>query len=298
MTTPDPREQVTEAARGLAAGGRYSLGRLGLDAILWVGLASVGEASGHPAVVLVCAFLIGAFPLHDVLVHGHEAMHGNASRHAGLNAAVLWATHALVGISGRAHRSFHFDHHRFVGTDRDPEHRIHGAVGGRTTWRGLLRIVALAHLFVNGHVWRGAVTRVTVAQVAVDLLGACALHIALIAALGPRLWLVYGVIPAVTGLPLVAALRAAAEHLSPRVEDLAGTRLYRARRMGQLAWSNVDHHVEHHLAPAVPFHRLPELRERLQPLYRERGIEMDPGLFRTALTVTADALAGGGADRN
>jgi fatty acid desaturase len=280
----DPALQMAgHAARDLTQGPRWSLLRIGVDLALMAGLAALSEGVAHPALTALIVAFIGAVPLHDLLVHGHEAMHGNASRDARLNAAVLWFTHALVGISGRAHRSFHFDHHRFVGTPRDPEHRIHGAIEGRTTWRGAFRVVALAHLFVNGHRWRGAVTHVTSAQIAVDLLGSVALHAGLIALFGPRLWMMYGVLPAMTGLPLIAALRAAAEHLAPRPVDLQNTRAYRARRLGQLWWSNVDHHVEHHLCPSVPYDRLPELRRRLQPLYAERGVALDHGLFRTAM---------------
>ncbi len=255
------------------------------------GAAGLAEWVGHPIWIALTALWIGAFPLHDVLVMGHEAMHGNASRNRGVNGFVLWLSHALVGISGRAHRAFHFDHHRFVGGPKDPELRIHGAVEGRTTWRGLLRIVFLAHPFVNGHPWRGAVTRVTGTQVVVDLLGAVGLHVLLVVLLGPRLWLLYGVIPATTGLPLIAALRAAAEHLAPRRHDWVRTRAYRARWIGQLAWSNVDHHVEHHLFPAVPFHRLPTLRRRLAKHYEDAGLEIDHGLFRTAFQVTMHAMS-------
>jgi fatty acid desaturase len=283
-------EAAGRAGRDLTQGPRWSLLRVALDLGLMVGLAMLSESVGNPLLTAVVVFLIGAIPLHDLLVHGHEAMHGNASRDPRLNAFMLWFTHALVGISGRAHRSFHFDHHRFVGTPRDPEHRIHGAIEGRTTWLGALRVVALAHVYVNGHLWRGAVTRVSGREVALDLLGAGVLHAVLLGLLGPRLWLLYGFLPASTGLPFIAALRAAAEHLAPRPVDLRSTRAYRARRAGQIWWSNVDHHVEHHLCPAVPYHRLPELRRRLQPLYAERGLELDHGLFRTAMTVAHHAL--------
>jgi fatty acid desaturase len=278
------------AARGLGDGPRYSVPRIGLDLVGWAAAVVAAEAVGHPVAIATAVALIGAFPLHDLLVHGHEAMHGNASRRRWLNGAVLWFTHALVGISGRAHRAFHFDHHRFVGTERDPEQRIHGELSGRSVFWGTLRVAALAHLFVNGHPWRGAVARVTPGQVAVDLVGAVVLHTVLIAAFGGRLWLLYGVLPAVTGLPLVAALRAAAEHLAPRATDLQHTRLYAARRVGQLAWSQVDHHVEHHLCPGVPWHRLPELRRRLLPHYRELGVQVDQGLFRTAMRAAGESL--------
>ena len=282
--------EATGAARDLTAGPRYSAPRLLVDLLAIVGLAWLSETVGNPVLTGLVVVFIGAAPLHDVLVHGHEAMHGNASRNPWVNAFILWFTHALVGISGRAHRSFHFDHHRFVGSDRDPEHRIHGTVDGRTTWMGAFRVVALAHVFVNGHRWRGAMTRVEPMHIALELLGAVLLHAGLIALFGPWNWLVYGVLAASTGLPMVAGLRAAAEHLAPRPTDVVHTRAYRALRVGQWAWSNVDHHVEHHLCPQVPYHRLPELRRRLLPVYAEHGVSIDVTLFRTAMRVSYDAL--------
>lgn len=273
-------------ARGLERGTRWSAARVVLDVALVIGLAACSELVGHPAVTLLAILLIGAFPLHDVLVHGHEAIHGLASRSRRVNAALLWCTHALVGLSGRAHRAFHLDHHRFLGTADDPERRLHG--GGRHLIVGVIRIVGLSHAAVNGHAWRGSRTRITGGQVAADLVGAALLHAVLLGALGPRLWLLYLVLPATTGLPVIAAVRALTEHLAPRPEDLVGTRASAARRVGQVLWSNVDHHVEHHLGPQIPWHRLPALRERLAPLYAEHGVAVDHGLFRTAWRVLGE----------
>ena len=278
-------EEVRQASQGLTAGARWSVPRLGVDLALIVGMAAAAEAVGHPVATGVAAVLIGAFPLHDVLVHGHEAIHGLASRDRRVNALILWVTHALVGISGRAHRAFHLDHHRFLGTAEDPERRVHGG-GGPIA--GTLRVVLLSHWFVHASATR---TVVRPSEVAADLEGAVALHAALIVAVGPWLWGAYLVLPALTGLPVIAAARALTEHLAPRPNDLVQTRASAARRLGQLAWSNVDHHVEHHLCPQLPWHRLPELRRRLGPLYASRGVEIDHGLFRTALRVWVDTTA-------
>lgn len=278
-----PRDEVhrraAEAARHLGDGPRWSIPRLGLDLGLLIGSGAGAQAVGHPAVVVGVAVLAGAFPLHDVLVHGHEAIHGLASRDRRANAAVLWFTHALVGISGRAHRAFHLDHHRFLGTSDDPERRVHGG-GGPVL--GPLRVLVRSHAEVHGAAWRGTHTRVTRAEIVQDLLGAAALHAVLIAGFGPWGWATGLVLPALTGLPVIAALRALTEHLAPRPGDLVGTRASAARALGRWAWSNVDHHVEHHLCPQVPWHRLPELRRRLAPLYAEHGVHVDHGLFRTA----------------
>lgn len=281
-------QAAREAARGLERGPRWSVARVGVDLAIAVGLGAVAEIVDRGWVTAGVVLIIGAFPLHDVLVHGHEAIHGLASRSRGVNALVLWGTHALVGMSGRSHRAFHLDHHRFLGTDDDPERRIHGAGG----WLGPVRVVLLSHVLVHRHAWRSPHTRAGRAAMGVDLCAAALLHAALVAAVGPRAWATYLVLPAMFGLPPIAALRALTEHLAPRPTDLASTRATAARRVGQLGWSNIDHHVEHHLCPQVPWHALPALRARLAPLYAQRGVEVDHGLFRTAFRIWLDGSAG------
>jgi fatty acid desaturase len=254
-----------------------------LDVVFIVGMAAVAEWSEHLVAKVCIAGLIGAFPFHDLLVHAHEAIHGNASRNRRVNAFMLWLPHALLGISGRAHRAFHLDHHREIGTDGDPEAAVHGASATRLPGVGILRITALSHLYVNGHPWRGGRTRVQKTDVVVDLIAAVLLHVALVVAFGPELWLLYLVLPASVGLSAVSAARALAEHLGERQLGVAHSRPYAARRLGQLGWSNIDHHLEHHLCPQVPWHKLPTLRRRLLPIYTSHGLTVEHGLFHTAV---------------
>ncbi|TVQ93723.1 MAG: fatty acid desaturase [Deltaproteobacteria bacterium] len=257
----------------LNKGPRFSIPRLGVDLILWLTIALVAEAIGHPVAAVLAAIAIGFGPLHDVLVHGHEATHGNASRSRRLNAAVLWLCHALVGLSGRAYRSFHLDHHRAGHGPDDSELVLYGPKPRGVDY---LRIAWASHWVIN--TYRGR-TPVCPAHVWADLAGATLLHAAIVAVVGPRGWVFYLIVPALTALPVAVILRAITEHHGA---PLGGTRATAAHPLLRLLWSNVDHHLEHHLAPSVPWHRLPQVRRRLE------GITYDRGLIPTALRLLAE----------
>ena len=67
-------------------------------------------------------------------------------------------------------------------------------------------------------------------------------------------------------LPVILRLRSLAEHYAiPRQNILSGSRTVKAKWFEGflIAPHNVSMHLEHHLFPYVPWHRLPELHNRL-----------------------------------
>ncbi|MBX2800826.1 MAG: fatty acid desaturase [Myxococcales bacterium] len=263
---------------GLTDGARFSVPRLGLDLTLWAAGGWLAWHAGHPVLTALIAAVVGASVGHDVMVHGHEATHGNAARQRSLNALVLWLCHALFGLSGRAYRAFHLDHHR---TGHGPDDSELALYGDAPSGASYLRIAWYAPIAINGY--RGT-TRVTHAEVATDLLGALALHASLAWWLTPAGWSVAVLLPIALGAVPAAILRAITEHHGA---PEGHTRATAAHPVLRWLWSNVDHHLEHHLAPAVPWHRLPALRARLQERTAEAGIAFDQGLIPTALRLLA-----------
>ncbi|MFT7522114.1 MAG: fatty acid desaturase [Kiritimatiellia bacterium] len=272
------------ARKALLAGPRWSLTRVALDLLAWFTLAAGAQMVGHPALVAVTVVFIGAVPLHDILVHGHEATHGNASKSPRINSLLLWFTHAIIGLSGRAYRSLHLDHHTYTHSEMDSEVRFLAPKTGRPTGWSYLRIPLYSHWRVNTRPGRPHDAPIHWRQVAVDLAAAAALHGVIVALLGPRLWLIWLIAPIATGLSAAMVLRAITEHHgADPANTLTNTRATIAHRSLQVLWCNVDHHLEHHLAPGVPWHRLPELRRQLAPAYEHAGVTFDRGLLRTAV---------------
>lgn len=297
---PTPiRHTLKQLAAGPRRGGWHVLADLVMVAVIGVvghGLLVVLPPI-HPvldgliaaAVLSLTAFVIGFGPLHDILVQGHDATHGLAARNRRWNAFWLWFCHALVGISGRAYRAFHLDHHQHTHTEEDPEAWFYDPANGQPGGWDSLRLTWATHRVVN--TWRTRHTKVRPNEIAIDLLGMVGLHAGLVLLLGTWLWATLLVLPVFTGLAVAVVLRALTEHHgAPRGTNLQNTRWTRAHRILQWLWTNVDHHLEHHLAPWVPADRLPEVRAVITPLLEARGRTLDEGLIPTASTLFAEPV--------
>src|SRR5438045_2349558 len=106
--------ELREKARILAHSPYLAIPRISLDLGLWAGAIILATRWTSPWITLLAIAFIGAIPLHDLLVHGHDSTHRLVSRVRRLNEFFLWLNHAFVGISGTAYRTFHLDHHRYT----------------------------------------------------------------------------------------------------------------------------------------------------------------------------------------
>ncbi|MCB9670940.1 MAG: fatty acid desaturase [Alphaproteobacteria bacterium] len=91
------------------------------------------------------AFVAGFGPCTTCSSGSHEATHGLAAHSRRWNAFWLWACHALIGVSGRAYRAFHLDHHRATHTPDDPEAWFYDPRAGRPEGWGYLRLLWATH---------------------------------------------------------------------------------------------------------------------------------------------------------
>jgi fatty acid desaturase len=278
-------KELREATRALAKAPYWAVGRILVDLVLWGGAAILAlQAGAWWATGLAIAF-IGALPLHDLLVHGHDGTHRMISRIRPLNEFFLWLTHAFSGISGTAYRAFHLDHHRFAQTDRDPEVRLIRRLSGGRGW-GYLLLPLASHLAVNGYPFYAGKRVAIRGRTILELAAAVALHASLAIGLGLRPWLLFCVAPVFTSLGAVVILRSICEHHGTGDGDRwSNTRTMKAGRLVELLWSNTNYHLEHHLAPHVPFQRMPELRRLLIDHPEGRRIVLGRGYVRTAFAL-------------
>lgn len=278
---------MTEADRGAAA----------LGAIPPAERAALAERSdragllhlaGHGGAILLTGTLIAAqIPLWPLLlpVHGvllvflftleHECTHRTPFASARLNEVVGHLCGALLILPFRWFRPYHLAHHRWTNQPGDPE--LEGGdkpatwrawalhVSGLPTWAGQIRTLWRLALGREAAPYlppsaRPAMTREARALLA--LYGAGALSL-LVSPLLLWLW----VVPLLLGQPALRLYLLAEHGDCPRVADmLLNTRTTFTNRLVRfLAW-NMPYHAEHHLMPAVPFHRLP----RLHALIRDR----------------------------
>ena len=273
------------SVQDLLGGPLRSAPRMGLDLLFWAGAAAGAACIDRSWATVVAIAWIGAFPMHDLLVHGHEGAHRHLARPRWLNELLSWFVHALVGISGVAYRTFHLDHHRWVRTPRDPERRLLSRIASGIPGWAYLAIPAVAQIEVNSYPFRARSPRPVRGAVLRDLAGMVLLHGGLALALG-RGYLLWVLAPAFTSLAIVITLRSVCEHHATEAGDpWTETRTMDSGALLDFLWSNTGYHLEHHLYPAVPFDRLPEVRRRISGELVRRGSCVDRGFLRTSLAL-------------
>ena len=288
----DERQLKTLARRSDVPGLRH----LGLWILMLVGSGlllhlSLGGAAVIPALALFgTALTVPAYSL------SHECSHGTAFRTRWLNESVLWLT-SLIYMEGPTMRRYaHARHHSYTwmqGKDVQMPFRTPLTPKG---W--LLEISGIGqYLYDAEHMARNALGRFhpdvvdftppseltklkweARAMLAIYAAGATA------TALSGALWpLVYLVVPRLVGgvaMQLFTIIQHA--EMEENTPDLRrSTRSFATNRVGRFLYANMNHHIEHHLYPRVPFHALPKLSEAL----REQLPQPSRGLFATNLEV-------------
>ena len=234
-------------------------------------------------VALGTAWVWPAMFVHGVLLtlpaysFSHETAHGTAFRTRRLNEAVFWLT-SFIYMEEPLHRRYtHTNHHTFtwhVGKDSQMPFDTPMALGGwiaEASGLALLRfhLRTLVQLAAGHHT--DTVKGVTPPGELPKMTRNARVYLALYAGLGAfiaagvtwPLWFL--VLPRLLGAP-VMLLFTLIQHVemqedSPSILD--STRSFRTDRLGRFLYMNMNHHIEHHLYPQVPFYALPKLNRAI-----------------------------------
>lgn len=246
--------------------GRIFSAWLAAHLAVWAaGVAGVIVLQGQPLVQWLIGAVLGS-QLHALTILQHDCGHRSAFRSATAN---LWTGRVLAWFIVMPFTTFtelHRRHHGFTGDNRhDPDEWFYAG--------GARQLFLRECLFVPRFIWLsltrlGAdVRRRAAAELAFNLLT----HSALIAALAvagafevltfayllPMAWLALVFNPISRGYEHYPM--AGLAHDDPRRTDLRFNTITVPSRLIGLAWANIGFHVEHHMYPRVPFHRLPQL---------------------------------------
>lgn len=266
LATLPPDVKADLAARSDAAGLRHLALHLGLILVCGAGIAA-----GLPGWWLL-------LPLQGVLIIflftlEHEATHQTPFAQIWLNEVMGHLCGFLLLLPFLWFRYFHLAHHRWTNIDgKDPE--LEGGkpetraawlwhVSGIPYWLSEARLVLGLAL---GRVRASYLPEAALPRMAREARGMLAGY-ALVALsfLWTDLLLWVWLIPVLLGQPVLRLYLLAEHGDCPRVADMfLNTRTTFTNRVVRfLAW-NMPYHVEHHVAPTVPFHRLPDLHARLR----------------------------------
>lgn len=272
---PDLRERLVERSDGP---GLWHLG-LHMGLILAVGaLIGLGVPGWWALLPVQGVLIIFLFTLE------HEATHRTPFRTVWLNDWVGRLCGVLLVLPFEWFRAFHMAHHRWTNLPgKDPE--LAGSkpetraawvwhVSGIPYWIAAVRLMMtlLAGRVTDGFVAEGAKARVVAEARGMAVVYALAGLSLVWTDVVIWVWLV----PVLLGQPFLRLYLLAEHGDCPQVANMfENTRTtFTTRAVRWLAW-NMPYHVEHHVWPTVPFHRLPEVH----------------GLMRDELRVTAEGYA-------
>ncbi len=249
--------------------------------------AGLLHLAGHAALIAASGCLIWSkvpfwgliLPIHGILIVflftlEHEATHQTPFANAKFGDWIGRACGLAILLPFEWFRYFHLAHHRYT---NDPEHDPELSAGAKPeTWRAYL-IYASGWLYWTGmaaQLWANARGKANApylparvvprlqreARVMLAFYAAAALSLLFTPIL---LWL--WIVPVLLGQPALR-LYLLAEHgrcafVSNMLENTRTT--YTNRIIRFIAW-NMPFHAEHHAAPQVPFHKLPELNTHLK----------------------------------
>lgn len=262
--SPSAREALTRRADAPA------LRRLAVQAAAMVGMAGciLWDAPLWPLMMVPLGVMIVFF-----FTLNHEAIHRTAFATRRLNDAVAGAVGFLILLPPDWFRCFHFAHHRHTqDPERDPE--LAGPkpetwpafiwhVSGLPYWIAQSRLLLSNAAGLNDDAFVPEGARAKVQREARLMLAGYA-SLALLSALAQSAALVWiWVAPALLGQPFLRLYLLAEHGRCPMVANMfENTRTTFTNRLVRfIAW-NMPYHAEHHAAPSVPFHRLPELHAK------------------------------------
>ncbi len=277
---------------------------LALAQTISITLMTLGAAILWPSAwVMVPAVLIVATQQHAMFVLAHEAAHYRLFSNRRCNDVVGRLLGAFAGLSMCAYRVVHRLHHNHLYEECDPDIALHGGyprgkaylirkliadVLGLTAWKTYRYFLGSpAANAETGKAQRPLDdTSAALRQAArADrwLVAAIQAGLPLAAGLlfgwhGLAMYLLLWVLPAVTVLQAILRLRAICEHGAPAATDspLRAARTTLAGPLLRLVLfpHHVNYHVEHHLYPAVPHYRLPQLHRTLEAMGILAGAEV------------------------
>ncbi|MBF9029924.1 fatty acid desaturase [Rhodobacterales bacterium HKCCE3408] len=267
---PETRARLTETSDGPALRHLALHGGLIVALMAWIGFGAPLWWLAIWPLGIALAFL---FTLQ------HEATHRTPFRTRWLNEAAGHVAGLLLIQPFLWFRAFHMAHHRFTnlpGQDpelAEPKPATRAALLWHLAtpdyWRAKVAVLVANALGRTDPDYVGAKARPQIRREAWAYLGIYAgLLLASLLWLGPLLFWIW-LLPLATGFPLLRLYLLAEHGRCPEVANMfLNTRTtFTGRVVRFLAW-NMPYHVEHHVWPTVPFHKLPDLhrltRDHLQ----------------------------------
>ncbi|MBE1281709.1 MAG: hypothetical protein GJ676_00210 [Rhodobacteraceae bacterium] len=251
-------------------------------------MLSVGTWWFIPAILLYSGcFAVSAYAL------SHECAHGTAFRTRWLNEAVFWVTSLLYYEEPLHRRYSHASHHTHTWIEGEDNQMPYAPIP--LTFAGWVEEILGLGLYWHQTkmfvlhslgIFSDNVKRVTPEselprmQRNTQICVAIYVGLAAVSIWAGWMWPVYLIVlPRVLGGPIMNAfiLMQHVEMAENQPNIVQSTRSFRTNWFFQFLYFNMNHHIEHHLYPTVPFHALPKLSAKLG----DQLPDPDPGFLST-----------------
>ncbi len=198
----------------------------------------------------------------------HDVVHKTLGLNQRQTDLALFLMGAVLMESGHAYRTTHIQHHRLFPSDDDPE--------GYPAKISMLAAILYGPVFLYRLWWWAFQRNKGKAKARLWLVVEACLPF-LIITVGLLLWqrtpavLIYAVL-AIIGSWVYPLLTVHLPHKDYGETPLTQTHTLRGRIIPAL-FLELTYHLEHHLYPQVPSHHLAELAQRLDPFFKEVGVQ-------------------------
>ncbi len=231
-----------------------------------------------------------------MLVLMHDGVHGSLFRSARTDRWAAFAMGAPALVAASAYRVTHMRHHRYLGSDKDPE------TTGIAVCKTQHELVALfyASFLMGTHLDVLGLPRVALTLANQDeqrmirheytlIAAALVAALAVLAGLDHLPWIMwYWLIPLQIAY-LIASIRGLAEHHGVEGEhDVNATRSVTWSNPASFLILNVNFHLEHHLLAAIPWYNLRKAHQVLHSSLAKHGAEYSRSYASFALESFVD----------
>lgn len=307
-----PRERYIREVRRLSVvRGWRTTATIALQWLVILGSGTAAVWIDHWAAWLLAALVIaGRQQALGVLMH--DGAHFALYRNHALNDVVSDLCLAFpLGLSTTLYRSTHLLHHRHTNTDEDPDVRLLAKdpdfAWPKTRWaaasmivRSLLALNAGTGYYAFAQ-WNPAMHLFTPLSPAFPLrarllwVASTAAVLTLVLGTGiwwPALWM--WALPTLTLVNFFSRVRTISEHLgTERTHELNCSRTILANPLERAFFApcGINYHIEHHVFPSVPWHRVAELHRLLMqdPEYRQHA-HVTRGYLGVLRELTTDGM--------
>ena len=230
----------------------------------------------------------------------HECTHKTAFRSDWLNTIVCWTAGLILLLPPHWFRYFHLAHHRYThDPERDPElaapkprtvQEYLWYLSGFPVWKSSVQALATNALGRCRDAFVPERGKSKVHREAMVMLGIYAVLAAVSITLQTTLLFWIWLAPILLGQPFLRLFLLAEHAGCPHSTDmLCNTRTtFTAKLIRLLSW-NMPFHTEHHVYPAVPFHKLPDFHRRIQASL----VNTEPGYTAFHAKFSQSLLGGG-----